>query len=132
MSDRFDRAMLERSTMDSAARSEFVASYTKLLTNAWSDEDFATRLKSDPKSVLGEVGLEVPDTATVAIRSEGGEGTLDDQVAIWEEGETTGTYVLYVPDVPKVETTELSEAELAGVAGGTDYCCCCSPCCTCT
>jgi hypothetical protein len=115
-------------------RSTFVKSYTKILTNAWSDDTFKQRLHDDPKSVLGEYGLDVPASATVNIvSSTAGEGNLDDQVSIWEQGENTGTYTLYVPDVPQVEAGELSEAELDTVSGAGDtYCCCCSPCCTCT
>ena len=46
--------------MDAAERSQFVGAYTKLLTNAWSDEAFAARVKTDPRPVLEEVGLSVP------------------------------------------------------------------------
>jgi hypothetical protein len=114
-------------------RQEFVKSYTKILTSAWSDEDFSRRLNEDPAAVLNENGLEVPAGATVEIvSSTGGEGDLDDQVKIWEEGLASGSLKLYVPEMPQVEPGELSDAELEGVAGGTDYCCCCSPCCTCT
>src|SRR3954464_9530728 len=115
-------------------RSTFVKSYPQILTNAWSDDTFKQRLQSDPKSVLSEYGLEVPASATVDIvTSTQGEGDLDDQVQIWEQGENTGSYTLYVPEVPQVEEGELSEAELDSVSGaGETYCCCCSPSCTCT
>jgi hypothetical protein len=115
-------------------RSTFVKGYTKILTNAWSDDAFKQRLLDSPTSVLSEYGLGVPASATVnVVTSTSGEGSLDDQVAIWEKGESTGTYTLYVPDVPQVEEGELSEAELDTVSGAGDtYCCCCSPCCTCT
>ena len=123
----------ERSYMDPAARSQFVGNYTKLLTHAWSDEDFAGRLRSEPKQVLDEVGFTVPSSASVEILDSQGEGSLDKQVALWEQGIASGEIKLYVPKVPQVETAELSESELEGVAGGdTTYCCCCSPCCTCT
>ena len=113
-------------------RTAFVRGYTKVLTNAWSDEDFMARLKSSPKEVVAEYGLETNGGTVEVVSATAGEGNLDDQVALWEQGESTGTYTLYVPEVPQIETQELSEAELEGVAGGDSYCCCCSPCCTCT
>jgi hypothetical protein len=116
-------------------RSSFVKGYTKILTNAWSDENFAQELKADPKPILAEYGLDVPADATVdVVSSQGTEGSVDDQVKIWDEGASSGHYTLYVPSVPQVEAGELSEAELEGVAGAgnVDACCCCCPCCTST
>lgn len=116
-------------------RQEFVKGYTKVLTSAWSDEGFAARLNEDPSAVLGESGLEVPSGALVEIvSSTAGDGDLDDQFRIWEEGLSSNSLKLYVPEVPQVETGELSDAELETVAGAGDVtvCCCCSPCCCCT
>jgi len=118
--------------MDASERSQFVGAYTKLLTNAWSDEAFMRRIRSSPTEALQEVGLTVPSGAKIDVRDSQGDGNLDEQVKLWEQGAASGKITLYVPDVPQIDTAELSESELAGVAGGTDYCCCCSPCCTCT
>ena len=118
--------------MDASERQEFVGGYTKLLTNAWSDDAFMKRIRSNPTEALEEVGLKVPSGAKIDVRESQGQGNLDDQVKLWEEGSASGNITLYVPDVPQIDTAELSESELSGVAGGTDYCCCCSPCCTCT
>jgi hypothetical protein len=119
--------------MDTTERSDFVRSYSKVLTNAWSDEDFLRRLQSDPKNTLSEFGLDPGPNANVNIVTEvQGEGGLDEQVKLWDEGRSSGDYKLYVPSVPQIEGTELSEQELENVAGGDEYCCCCSPCCTCT
>ena len=87
--------------MDAAERQEFVGGYTKLLTNAWSDEAFMQRVRSNPAQVLEEVGLKVPSGATVTISDSKGEGNLDDQVKLWEEGAKSGNITLYVPDVPR-------------------------------
>jgi hypothetical protein len=118
--------------MDASERSQFVGAYTKLLTNAWSDDSYMSKLRANPGPELQEVGLTIPAGVTVTIHDSEGEGNLDDQVKLWEQGKASGKITLYVPKVPQIDTAELSESELAGVAGGTDYCCCCSPCCTCT
>lgn len=117
------------------SRQDFVKGYTKVLTSAWSDESFASRLQSDPTAVLDESGLSLPADTQVSIVTEiAGSGDLDDQFKMWEEGISSGSVTLYVPSAPQIETGELSEAELESVAGGTEVslCCCCCPCCTST
>jgi hypothetical protein len=123
--------------MDPRDRTAFVRSYTKVLTAAWSDDEYATRLEVDSRGALAEHGLETPEAATVRIvRNVGGEPDLDAQVELWERGTETGEYELRVPGSPQMEMRELSEADLQSIARGaqldTTYCCCCSPCCCCT
>lgn len=119
--------------MNDADRASFVGGYTKVLANAWSDESFRQRLKDDPEPALAENGLEIPAGSTVTIvDSVAGDASLDEQVDLWEQGQKSGNYRLYVPSEPQVDTSELSESELEAVAGGDTYCCCCSPCCSCT
>lgn len=120
--------------MDTKERAAFVSSYTKVLTTAWSSEDFAARLEADPKPLLAEAGLRVPADARVQIvREVGGEPSLESQIALWEQGMSSHVYELHVPDVPQLDTQELSESDLMAVSGGdTYYCCCCCPCCSST
>lgn len=123
--------------MDSTNRNAFVRSYTKVLTAAWSDDEYAARLEADARGALAEHGLVVPAEATVRIvRNVGGEPDLEAQVELWERGTETGEYELRVPASPQIEVRELAEADLESVSAtsqlDTTYCCCCSPCCCCT
>lgn len=119
--------------MEPRERAAFVSAYTKILTAAWSNEAYAARLASDPVAALAEHGLTVPAQSSVRIiREVAGEPDLEAQVRMWENGKTTGTYELLVPNTPQIDTRELSEADLEAVSGGDTYCCCCSPCCSCT
>jgi len=64
------------------------------------------------------------------------EGSLDDQVRMWNEGLSTGSINLYVPLEKPADLSdiELSDADLEAVAGGAGDCCCScsSPCCSCS
>lgn len=117
--------------MDQRSKATFIASYTKVLNQAWSSDEFVRRLESEPQTVLAENGLAMVVGGTVTIeRSNGGAPDLDAQVFLWENGHATGQYVLYVPNTPQICTTELTEADLDDVSGGgADACCCCNPCC---
>jgi hypothetical protein len=119
--------------MEPRERAAFVSAYTKVLTSAWSSDRYAALLDSAPGAALAENGLEVPAGATITIiRATAGDPDLEAQVRMWENGKASGHYVLLVPSTPQIETRELSEADLEAVSGGTNYCCCCSPCCSCT
>ena len=117
--------------MDPRSKTAFIASYTKVLNQAWSSNEFMRRLEAEPQSVLAENGLATVVDGTVVIRrTREGEPDLDAQISLWDLGHATGQYVLYVPNTPQISTLELSEADLDDVAGGTgDACCCCNPCC---
>jgi len=117
--------------MDARSKAVFVASYTRVLNQAWSSEEFVQRLESDPQSVLAENGLATVVGSTVAIeRGRAADPDLDAQISLWEHGHVTGRYVLYVPNTPQICATELIESDLDSIAGGAgDSCCCCNPCC---
>lgn len=120
--------------MEQQEKTEFVSAYTKLLTTAWSDEEFAQLLARDPKQASRDCGLEVPnDAEMVVVRDpqQDAEPNLDLQIESWEKGHELGLYELHVPDAPQLDSQELSEGDLMAVSGGDTYCCCC-PCCCCT
>ena len=120
--------------MDPQQRTEFVDAYTRLLITTWSSEEFASRLDTDLRGALHEVGLELPADAIVErvreIPEVQREGGLDVQVEAWERGIETGHFYLHIPDTPQVDMSELTEGDLEGIAASGYYCCCC-PCCCC-
>ncbi|GLW49157.1 hypothetical protein Stsp02_48180 [Streptomyces sp. NBRC 14336] len=120
--------------LDPQQRAEFVNAYTRVLISSWSDESFAARLQSEPRTALAEAGLELPADAEIVIVTQAPEGheegNLDVQVGLWEQGLETGRYEFHVPATPAVDAAELSEGDLSDVAAGCNYCCC--PCCCCT
>ena len=122
--------------MESQERTSFLSNYSKLLVAAWSDESVGDRLVANPKAVLAEFGLQVPDNANVnvvrQIPPQHGEPDANVQVRLWEEGLKSGTIEMHVPEAPAIDMGELSESELEGVAGGWSISgCCCTPCCSC-
>ena len=70
----------------------------KVVAKAWSDELFKKRLLADPKTVLKEHGIEVPETTTVKVV---------------EDSDTSVTLIL-----PPPPAEELTEDELKQVAAG--------------
>ncbi len=120
-------------TLSQYERAEFVNSYTAVLIQAWSNEDYAARLEYNPQAALAEAGLELPRGATICIsrdmpdvvNRDGVEGQVD----LYEAGLVTGYFEFKVPVVPMVSTSELSDADLDSVAAGQVGCSCCPCCC---
>ena len=113
-------------------RTAFVNAFTRVLINAWSSEEFAGRLDSDPKTALRESGLDIPaDAEVVLVRQfpDGqAEGDLDVQIALWERGLESKVYELHIPETPQVDTAELTEGDLDSIAAGLMIYACCCPC----
>ena len=74
--------------------------YSKIMTKAWSDPDFKARLLADPKAVLAEAGVQVPDGIHMKI--------IED---------TSDVINIVLPASPAGGA--LSEQDLEKVAGGT-------------
>jgi len=119
------------------AENPFMKAYTQILVAAWTDEDFAARLDSDPAAAVREYGLDVPEGAnlvvTRVIPEEHGEPSEQTAIDKWEAGAVTGTYVLSVPEIPQVDLETLTEDDLLAIAAGSVSvsCCSCTPCCCC-
>lgn len=121
--------------MEQQAKDEFLASYTKILVAAWTDDEFAQRLNTDPVEAIGEYGLDLPAggelVVTRTIPDDAGAPSEDVAIGKWEAGRTTGKYVLSVPETPQVDLAELSEADLMAVSAGWSVSCCSCPCSCC-
>ncbi|MET9588143.1 hypothetical protein ABZY10_34705 [Streptomyces sp. NPDC006539] len=116
-------------SVNGISKPNFIVGYTRILTRAWSSEDFCKRLESDPQSVLSENGLETPENAFIeVVRSRDAEPDLNLQISMWRHGDATGKYILYVPYLPQMDMPDLNDEDLGDLAGGAAGCCC-SPCC---
>ena len=117
--------------MQPSGRAIFVAAYSHLVADVWSDPVAERRLASGPRALLLDHGLVVPDEVTVTIlRHASEEPDLDAQVRAWESMTETGALVLVVPSTEPISTADLDEDELDLVVGGLSASCsCCCPCC---
>ena len=79
------------------------AVYAKAVARAWSDDVFRTRLLSDPKKVLAEEGMSIPDWMDVSV----------------SESRTQSSIVFYLP--PKPESLSTSSLTDAAFRAATRY-----------
>lgn len=87
--------------------SDMKASFAKVIAKSWNDPAFKERLMSDPKAVLAESGVSVPEGVNVNVYES-----------------TQQNWALVIPPAPA--SGELSDEALGGAAGGINvYCCCC-------
>lgn len=112
-------------------RAVFVAAYTNLVVDVWSNPDSERQLSADPRALLDRHGLPVPaGTRVVAVRPAGAAPDLDVQVGYWQESLATGELRLVVPVAGELPDAELDDSELDSVVAGMDTsCACCCPCC---
>ncbi|NLG48557.1 MAG: hypothetical protein GX552_00430 [Chloroflexi bacterium] len=120
--------------MNQQERTQFVTKYGQLLSQAWSEDGkFIAALKADPSKVLLEFGLDPQGAQINIITTIQEDGSLEDQIRLWEEGKTKGAIDLYIPleQPAELSEVELSDEELEAVAGGAACSCTCTPCCSC-
>ena len=79
-------------------REEFQKAYGKVVAKAWADPDFKAKLLADPKTVLKENGVEIPEDAEILVV------------------ENTDKIVHLI--LPPAPTGQLSEEALENLAGG--------------
>jgi hypothetical protein len=106
------------------SESDFRAAYGKLVAATWSNEELIGELKAHPHKVLNSFGIETRSDADVRVveMKPTGKGSFEEQWEDWKEGESTGTYDLWLPAPPSdAKGTVLSDVATT-----------CTPCCTCT
>lgn len=79
--------------------------YGKVIAQAWDDDAYKTRLIDDPRSVLTEAGIAVPEDVEVTVSEQ-----------------QPGQMHLVLPAKPM--DGEVSDEALQTVAGGFCSCCC--------
>jgi hypothetical protein len=107
--------------------------WARLTARAWEDPSFKQQLLSNPKPVLREAGLEVPENFNVRIVEAGSSEASEVGVyTITEESQGVYSLTMRLPDKP-AGAGELSESELESVSAGSISCCSCTctPCCSC-
>jgi len=92
--------------------------WSQVVARAWCDGAFMTRLRSDPRSVLAEHGIDVPQGTEVAVE----EG---DEVKV-EEADTVRRFT-FTPNPPD----ELMDEDLVGGAVAQCWCGWCAACARC-
>jgi hypothetical protein len=105
--------------MEDLEKAAFIKVYTKVLTQSWSNEEFAQQLQSNPQRVLTDLGLAMPPGSIVKVtHPDDGVTDLGLQLSAWAEGMTTGSFILSVPGSPHHGARQLSDADLGDLAGG--------------
>jgi hypothetical protein len=110
----------------------FVAAYSRLVAEVWAEPDQERRLAEDPRGLMADCGLTVPEHVRVVVVRDvaDAEPDLEEQVRRWEAAAGTGVLELVVPALDFSGEVDLSEHELDSVVGGLDAsCACCCPCC---
>jgi hypothetical protein len=114
-------------------RAAFVAAYSRLVAEVWADAAAERALAENPRALLAEYGLGVPEQVGIAVVRDATDvqPDLETQVSAWENAAQVGTFTLYVPATGPIGEAELEEDELDQVVGGLDAsCACCCPCCS--
>lgn len=105
--------------MNVADRQHFLRSYARLLTSTWASRRFTEALLTDPRGTLARCGLATPDGSLARIVDDPpGVAGVDPEVAValWEDGLTTGTFVVHVPMTPQPDQAARLAAAGAAVA----------------
>jgi natural product precursor len=118
--------------MSSGARARFVAAYSKLIADVWSDPACEAQLVAAPAAFLKAYDIVGPENCSVEVVRNPHDSApdLNIQIRAWEASFETGTLILYVPELDPFTEVELSEHELDDLVGGlSSTCACCCPCC---
>ncbi|GAA0587163.1 hypothetical protein GCM10010172_85330 [Paractinoplanes ferrugineus] len=121
--------------MTNGERAAFVAAYSRVVAEVWADAAAERALAENPRALLAEYGLTVPEQVRIAVVRDATDvqPDLDTQVAAWADADRLGVFTLYVPATGPIGEAELEEDELDRVVGGLDAsCACCCPCCSTT
>lgn len=103
---------------------QFTDGWSRMVARVWSEEGYLDKLKEDPHAALSEFGISTKEGSKVRVWevNNPGQGSMEEQVADWLQGDITGLYDLWIPAKPPVVE--------GGV--GTEDVNCCTPCCCCT
>lgn len=117
--------------MNPGARAAFAASYGRLVTRVWSDPGLELLLEQDPRGVMAQYGLALPDPVSIELVRNAPDAaySLDDLFGMWENAPDSGHFALVIPATDADDDSDLEEHELDAIVAGLGPSACCSPCC---
>ncbi len=120
-------------------KTDFALNYGKIVTRTWEDDSYRSELLSDPRRVLTEGGITVPENVQINIVQMDATGKGDPLAYAdrWEQGIAAGNVEFLLASKPagvELNDVPLSDEMLSAIYGGTGDgtlggCCCCCPCC---
>lgn len=113
-------------------RARFVAAYSRLVADVWSDPASEELLEQDAAALVSSYDIVLPEGCLVEVVRDSGEAypDLEQQIRAWEDSFRSGRLILYLPALDPITELELTEYELDDVVAGlSTTCACCCPCC---
>ncbi len=89
-------------------RTDLKEVWPRVVAQSWSDAEYKSRVLNDPRQVLTEAGVNVPDDIELSV-SDGGQSKV----------------YLVIPEMPEQTDAQIDDESLESLSGGARGICCC-------